>query len=227
MSGTHMPDEHDEEATARAEADVMGLGILDAVDMGGTWTVVGDREAVAAPPDPDVTALTPKPAAVALSREPDAPARGPEPAVAEPAPEADDGRRRRRLLLWAGIAGCAALVLMIAAVISQAVPGPRPLTASPPAAAGGPGATDRPGTGRAAPARTRGTMSPGGVVPAARLQPSGPTSAPLPSASGGTPPTPTPPRQPTPTPTMTITSVPISPTALPAPSPTAVPTATS
>jgi cell division septation protein DedD len=37
-----MPGEHDEEATARAEADAMGLGVLDAVDVGGTWTVVGD-----------------------------------------------------------------------------------------------------------------------------------------------------------------------------------------
>jgi len=96
-----MPDDgprHDEEATARAEADVMGLGVLDAVDVGGTWTVVGEGDG----PEPEAP----------LRERPEQ-------------PEQPDERRRRRRPFWLGGAAAAALALLVAAAISQ-LPGPGP-----------------------------------------------------------------------------------------------------
>jgi hypothetical protein len=193
-----MPDDprHDAEATARAQADEMGLGVLDAVDVGGTWTVVGESE--------------PAPAAV--------------PAVEEP-PEAEPADRRpRRRLLWIGLAAVAA-VLLFAALISRAVPGPRPAGAPTPPPVAAPGATDQPGTTAFTPRPTaRATHGPGGtVVPAGQPQPTGFTPAPLPSASAAPTPLPSPMPSPLPSPLPTATigpsAVPINPTSIPVPPP--------
>jgi hypothetical protein len=189
-----MPDEprHDAEATARAEADAMGLGVLDAVDVGGTWTVVGDVEA----PPPEVPAVA-------------------EPLEAEPREEETVERRPRRRLLWIGFATVAA-VLVVATLISRAVPG---APTAPPVAA--PGATDRPGITASTTMPTAGNShSPGGVVvPAGQHPPSGFTPAPAPSQSAPPSPSPTPTTSPTPTPTFGPSPITVTPTSVPPPSP--------
>src|SRR5215471_18472671 len=59
----------DAEATARAEADPMGLDVLDAVDVGGTWTVTGDGD-TAPPPSLEPTAPAPTTSATLAERPP-------------------------------------------------------------------------------------------------------------------------------------------------------------
>jgi hypothetical protein len=200
-----MPDEsrHDPEATARATADVMGLGVLDAVDVGGTWTVVENAEA-------------PVPAVAAVPV-------GAEPSEVEPA-----DRPSRSRLFWIGLAAAAA-VLLFAMLISRGLPGPRPPGAPTPPPLAAPGATGQPGTastpvptGGAAHAPGGPTHAPAGtVVAAGQPQPTGFTPAPTPSVSGA--PTPTPQPSPSsslePAPVPTASEVPISPTSVPPPSP--------
>jgi hypothetical protein len=156
----------------------MGLGVLDAVDIGGTWTVVGDGEAASA------TA-----------------AAGVEPPEAEPAE-----RRQRLRPLWIGLAG-AAVVLLFAMLISRGLPGQQPPGALTPPPVAAPGATDQSdGTASTPSPTSRPTHEPSGaVVPAGQPRPTGSTPAPLPSVTEAPTPPPTPTPSPTPVPTDTIT----------------------
>jgi hypothetical protein len=203
MSGTHMADDgpqRDAEATARAEADAMGLGVLDAVDVGGTWTVVADDEAPATPDDAPATFATP------------------EDELATPA------ERPRRWLLWAGVTA-AALVLVLAVAISQVLPGPNRAGVPPAPPAAVPGTTDQPGIAATPASKNATTRMPKALVPTGQTgmtstpgatpPPTQSTSTPGPTPTPAPPPTPTSPPLPTPLPTIDVTAVPVSPTAVP------------
>lgn len=107
-----MPD-IDAEATARAEADPLGLEVLDAVDVGGTWTVAGDDDRQPPPPEPAAPATS----STLAERPPapmPAPASPPDPVRAKPASRAAAPPGRGRWLIAAAIVAGVALAVPLA-----------------------------------------------------------------------------------------------------------------
>jgi hypothetical protein len=121
-----MPDT-DAEATARAEADPMGLEVLEAVDVGGTWTVTGDGDA--APPPPPKPAEPPPssklaerpPAPMPAPPPPPNPVTPPAPVKATVPPTGSSPRRIGRWLIAAAfVAGVAVAVPLAVAAANFA-----------------------------------------------------------------------------------------------------------